>query len=57
MNGDGYLDIKLWGVAVLTDEKENFVGEKYVSALLIYSNELKGFDIQEKSDEIYIWGE
>ncbi|WP_196140415.1 hypothetical protein [Aliikangiella sp. G2MR2-5] len=55
VDGDGYLDIKLWGVAVLTDEKEKSLGEKDVSALLIYSKKLKGFDIKEKSDEIDIW--
>lgn len=54
LNNDGYLDIKLNGIAIITGEKEDVLGEKNVSASLIYNPAENTFDIKSKSNEIYV---
>ena len=54
LNGDGWLDLRLSGIAIITDENENVIAENPVSAELIYSPKNHSFDVRSKSEEIYI---
>ena len=56
MNGDGYLDLVVSGIAQYWNEKDGHLDlEKPISAVLHYVPAQKNFTLMSGSPEIYVW--
>ena len=54
LNGDGFLDLRLSGIAMISNENDKVIAEKPINAELIYSPKKHSFDVKSRSEEIYI---
>lgn len=54
LNSDGFLDLRINGTAIISEEKGNVLEEKSIGAELIYNPSQNYFEIKSKSSEIYI---
>ncbi len=56
MNGDGYLDLVVSGIAQYWNDKDGHLDlEKPISAVLHYVPDQKNFALMSGSPEIYVW--